>query len=126
MARTFGFRFRPFLPALAGAGGGTMAGPGGTQLVDPAKNIQQILKGAPPSEGSGFTPKDIAAVNLIARMYEEGAQKQGEGVLESWDPDELEFAKGVMDYISPNGGDRFMRQHARSRIPRTSNPFAAV
>jgi len=115
------------LAAAGGGGGGsaTMPGPAGTTLLDPAKNIQNILKGAPPSEGSGFTPKDIAAVNLIARMYEEGAGKLGEGTLESWDPDQLAFAQGVMDNISPNGGDRFTRQYQRTRIPTKSNPYAA-
>jgi hypothetical protein len=104
----------------------TVGGGLNSNLVDPAKNIQNILKGAPPSEGSGMTPKDIAAVNLIAKMYEEGAGTLGEGTVESWDPDELAFRQGVWDQLSPGGGDRFLRNYQRTRLPTRSNPFAAM
>lgn len=97
-----------------------------SNTYDPAKAIQSILKGSPPSSQTGLTGQDIATVRLLGEIYKNGAQKLGEGTLESMDPSELQYAQGVFDQISPGGGDRFLRDYQRSRIPGRSNPFAAV
>lgn len=95
-------------------------------LYDPAKSLQSILKASPPSAGTGLTGQDIATVRLLGEIYKNGAQRMGEGTLESMDQDELAYAQGVWDQVSPGGGDRFLRDYERSRIPRRSNPYSAV
>lgn len=92
---------------------------------DPAKAIQSILKGSPPSSGSGMTDQDIAAVQLIGQMYKNGAGNLPEGTIESWSPNELAYRQSVWDQIAPGGGDEFVRQYGMTRLPTTSNPFRA-
>ena len=116
----------PANPAVGGAStSSTPTGPGGVPLVDPATNIKKILAGSPPSEQSGFSDQDIAAVRLIAQMYKNGAGKLKEGTVESWSPEQLGLVQGVGDAISPNGGDTFLNQYKATRLPGKTNPYAA-
>lgn len=106
----------------ASTGGGSL----NAGLFDPAKNIQNILKGSPPSDGSGLTPQDIAAVRLIGEMYKSGGNKVKEGVWESYSQPQRDYLGSVMNQIAPNGAADFEQEIARSRIPGKSNPWAAV
>lgn len=108
--------------------GQTVASYSGNNAVadlDPTKAITGIIKNSPPSATNGMNGRDAATVNLLAEIYRQGAGKIGEGVLESADPDEIGTMQAVFDRVAPGGGDRFLRDHARSRIPTSARAYAA-
>lgn len=102
-------------------------GAAGQPQNDPAKAIQAIIKNSPPSDTNGFNPQDVATIQLLAEMYRNGAGKLKEGTLESADPDEIAAMQSVFDYVSPGGGNRFLRDYQRTRIPGIGrqSPYAA-
>lgn len=104
--------------------GSTVASASGNNAVadmDPTaevtKAIAQVAKASPPSSTVGMSGRDAATIQLMTEMYKQGAGKVGEGVLESMDPDELATLQGVFDRVSPGGGDRYMRDWQKTRIP---------
>lgn len=108
--------------------GQTVASYSGNNAVadlDPTKAISAIIKNSPPSETQGMSGRDAATVNLLAEMYKQGAHKVGEGVLESMDQNEIGTMQAVFDRVSPGGGDRFLREYNRSRLPTGSKAYAA-
>lgn len=100
--------------------GSTVASASGNNAVadmDPTKAITQIIKASPPSTTPGLSSRDAATVALATEIYKQGAGKVGEGVLESMDPDEVATLQGVFDRVSPGGGERYMRDWQKTRIP---------
>lgn len=100
--------------------GSTVASASGNNAVadmDPTKAITQIIKASPPSTTPGLSGRDAATVALATEIYKQGAGKVGEGVLESMDPDEVATLQGVFDRVSPGGGERYMRDWQKTRIP---------
>lgn len=113
--------------------GDTMAnlGFGGTgNLFDAGKAVQQVLKAVPPGQMSPqgqMSPAEVAAIQLAKELYQAGGTNVKEGQWESMDPDEQQSLLGVMDFVAPNGGDRYLRQLQRTRIPGMGrqSPYAA-
>lgn len=100
----------------------TMTGLGYTnagQLNDPTKQIQQVLKAVPAggSASGDLAPAEIAAIKLATELYRAGGTNVKEGQWESMRPDEQDSLLGVMDYLAPNGGDRYKQQLAMTRLP---------
>ena len=95
---------------------------------DPTKAIQQIIRAVPPgqySQSGEISPQEVAAINLATELYRAGGTNMKEGQWESMLPDEQQSLLGVMDFAAPGGGDRYLQQLGRTRIPTRSNVFGA-
>lgn len=92
-------------------------GAAGQAQNDPAKQIAAIIKNSPPSSTTGINGQDAATIGLLAEMYRKGAGALKEGTLESADPDEIAAMQSVFDFVAPGGGNRFIRDYQRTRLP---------
>lgn len=119
---------QPVPAGAAASGGATDTAPvSGTPASqdERTRQLQAIIKASPPSGEPGMTSRDAASIELLKEIYRQGANKVKEGVLETFDPDEIGTMQAVWDRESPGGGDRFLRDYGRSRIPRNFNPYTS-
>ena len=94
--------------------------------MDPTKAVTAIIKASPPSNTPGLSSRDAATIQLATELYKKGAGSLSEGSLEAMDQDEVGTLQGVFDRISPGGGDRFIRDYQRTRIPTRTRAYATA
>jgi hypothetical protein len=95
--------------------------------LDPTKALQQVIKAVPPGQSpSGMlSPTEQSVLSLAENLYRAGGTNVPEGQWESMDPNVQQTLLGAMDYLAPNGGDTYLRQLGRTRLPTGTNPLAA-
>jgi len=103
---------------------GNQAAAAADPTAETTKAIAGIAKLSPPSSTVGMSGRDAATIQLLTEMYKNGAGKIGEGKWESLMPDEQDTILGTFDRVAPNGGNRWLQDLGRTRIPTASRAYA--